>query len=84
MMRMENPIYDFIESDNYIIKKKNDAKGVPTYTLDLLVANPKEYLSLCLSINPDFETAKNYYENWDIMDLYEFYTMKLAINYEAK
>jgi hypothetical protein len=80
-MELDEPIFGLIELDNLKKKKAMIKKKIPIYNITDLINKPKEWLGLCLRLG-DFETAMHYYKNWDITELFRYYTMNLAVNYE--
>ena len=82
IMKLENPIFAFVQADNLAILRKKALKGIPHYEFDVLIKDPKQFYTLTCQIIRDPIKCMKVYKTLDISDLYTFYAYNLAINYE--
>jgi hypothetical protein len=82
IMKIDNPIFEFVKDDNFKVLRKKRSKGIPHYDFEVLINKPKQFFTLCCQLVKDPIKCIETYETLDISDLYQFYTYNLAINYE--
>ena len=73
-MRRNEPIHQILESE------KKDNKNVVSFSK--LIRKPKEFFFMAFGLNESIDKIKDYYENWDIVELFNYYTIYRAYHYE--
>lgn len=72
-------IYQLLEDDFKRIQK--EYKGVTTLGQRIPMTEERQLMSMCIELTNDIQKAGELYDEMDIVELYENYTLKIAMNY---